>query len=114
MALVPFKNLLRFLQKKCDKHLKIDKKDLSRVAKFVSLNGTKSDTYCLKSRHGQMAYSKMATLVCPVSMCLGQGLYAELFLIGALLQPAEMAKKKCLLAQTSTFETNVVCFFTEK
>ena len=40
MALVPFKNLLRFLQKKCDKHLKIDKKDLSRVAKFVSHNGT--------------------------------------------------------------------------
>ena len=39
MALVPFKNLLRFLQKKCDKHLKIDKKDLSRVAKFVSHNG---------------------------------------------------------------------------
>ena len=38
----------------------------------------------VKSRHGQMAYSKMATLVCPVSMCLGQGLYAELFLIGAL------------------------------
>ena len=61
-----------------------------------------------------MAYSKMATLVCPVSMCLGQGLYAELFLISALLQAAEMAKKKCLLAQTFTFETNVVCFFTEK
>ena len=40
MALVPFKNLLRFLHKKCDKHLKIDKKDLSRVAKFVSHNGT--------------------------------------------------------------------------
>ena len=39
MALVPFKKLLRFLQKKCDKHLKIDKKDLSRVAKFVSHNG---------------------------------------------------------------------------
>ena len=39
MALVPFKNLLRFLQKKCDKHLKIDKKDLSWVAKFVSHNG---------------------------------------------------------------------------
>ena len=39
MALVPFKNLLWFLQKKCDKHLKIDKKDLSRVAKFVSHNG---------------------------------------------------------------------------
>ena len=38
MALVPFKNLLRFLQKKCDQHLKIDKKDLSRVAKFVSHN----------------------------------------------------------------------------
>ena len=42
MALVPFKNLLRFLQKKCDKHLKIDKKDLSRVAKFVSHDGTKA------------------------------------------------------------------------
>ena len=40
MALVPFKNLLRLLQKKCGKHLKIDKKDLSRVAKFVSHNGT--------------------------------------------------------------------------
>ena len=39
MALVPFKNLLRFLQKKCGKHLKIDKKDLSRVAKFASHNG---------------------------------------------------------------------------
>ena len=26
MVLVPFKKLLRFLQKKCDKHLKIDKK----------------------------------------------------------------------------------------
>ena len=52
----------------------------------------------VKSRHGQMAYSKMATLVCPVSMCLGQGLYAEPFLIGALLQASEMAKKKCLWA----------------
>ena len=31
-----------------------------------------------------MAYSKMATLVCPVSKCLTQGLYEELFLIGAL------------------------------
>ena len=41
-----------------------------------------------------MAYSKMATLVCPISMCLGQGLYVELFLIGAFLQAAEMAKKK--------------------
>ena len=41
MALVPFKKLLRFLQKKCDKHLKIDKKDLSRVAKFVSHDGNK-------------------------------------------------------------------------
>ena len=40
MALVPFKNLQRFLQKKCGKHLKIGKKDLSRVAKFVSHNGT--------------------------------------------------------------------------
>ena len=40
MALVPFKNLLRFLQKKCSKHLKIDQKDLSRVAKFVSHDGT--------------------------------------------------------------------------
>ena len=40
MALVPFKNLLRLLQKKCGKHLKIDKKDLSRVAKFVSHDGT--------------------------------------------------------------------------
>ena len=39
MALVPFKNLQRFLQEKCDKHLKISKKDLSRVAKFVSHNG---------------------------------------------------------------------------
>ena len=39
MAFVPFKNLLRFLQKKCDQHSKIDKKDLSRVAKFVSHNG---------------------------------------------------------------------------
>ena len=46
-------------------------------------------------------------------MCLGQGLYVELFLIGAFLQAAEMAKKKYLLAQTSTFETNVVCFLTE-
>ena len=45
MALVPFKNLLRFLQKKCDKHLKIDKKDLSRVAKFVSHNGNTSQFY---------------------------------------------------------------------
>ena len=39
MALVPFKNILQFPQKKCDKHLKIDKKDLSWVAKFVSHNG---------------------------------------------------------------------------
>ena len=39
MALVPFKNLLRFLQKKCSKHLKIDQKDLSGVAKFVSHDG---------------------------------------------------------------------------
>ena len=39
MALVPFKNLLRFLQKKCGKYLKIDQKDLSRVAKFVSHDG---------------------------------------------------------------------------
>ena len=70
------------------------------------------DIYCLKSRHGQMAYSKMAT--CPVSMCLGQSLYVELFLIGALLQAAKMAKKKGLLAQTSAFETNVVCFSMEK
>ena len=40
MALVPFKNLLRFLQKKCSKHFKIDQKDLSEVAKFVSHDGT--------------------------------------------------------------------------
>ena len=39
MALVPFKNLLWFLQKKCSKHLKIDQKDLPRVAKFVSHDG---------------------------------------------------------------------------
>ena len=39
MALVPFKNLLRFLQKKCGKHLNIGKKDLSWAAKFVSYNG---------------------------------------------------------------------------
>ena len=39
MALVPFKNLLQFLQKKCSKHLKIDQKDMSRVAKFVSHDG---------------------------------------------------------------------------
>ena len=39
MALVPFKNLLRFLQKKCSKHFKIDQKDMSRVAKFVSHDG---------------------------------------------------------------------------
>ena len=31
-----------------------------------------------------MAFLKMATLVFPVSMCLGQGLYAELFLFSAL------------------------------
>ena len=49
----------------------------------VTLN-TESDTNCLKSRHGRIAYSKMATLVCPVSMCLGQSLDAELFHIGAL------------------------------
>ena len=42
MALVPFKNLLRFLQKKCSKHLKIDQKDMSRVAKFVSHDGSTS------------------------------------------------------------------------
>ena len=41
MALVPFKNLLQFLQKKCSKHLKIDQKYLSRVAKFVSHDGNK-------------------------------------------------------------------------
>ena len=40
MALVPFKNLLRFPQKKCSKHLKIDQKDLSQVAKFVSHDGS--------------------------------------------------------------------------
>ena len=38
MALVPFKNLLRFLQKKCSKQLKIEQKNMSRVAKFVSHN----------------------------------------------------------------------------
>ena len=42
MALVPFKNLLQFLQKKCSKHLKIDQKDLSQVAKFVSYDGIKN------------------------------------------------------------------------
>ena len=42
MALVPFKNLLRFLQKKCSKHLKIDQKDMSRVAKFVSHDGSEA------------------------------------------------------------------------
>ena len=45
---------------------------------------TAFDTDCLKSRHGQMSYLKMATLVCPVSMWPGPGLYAELFWIGAL------------------------------
>ena len=57
MALVPFKNLLRFLQKKCDKHLKIDKKDLSRVAKFVSHNGS----HCVKQiwfSFGYACYAK--------------------------------------------------------
>ena len=43
MALVPFKNLLQFLQKKCSKHLKIDQKDLSRVAKFASHDGSKNE-----------------------------------------------------------------------
>ena len=28
-----------------------------------------------------MAYSKMVPLVCPVNMCLGEGLYVELFLL---------------------------------
>ena len=40
---------------------------------------------CLKSRHGQMAYSKMATLVCPVSLSPGQGLYAEFFCLVLLI-----------------------------
>ena len=79
----------------------------------MTLNN-ESDTYCLKSRHGQMAYSKMANLVCPVSMCLGQGLYAELFLISALLQAAEMAKKKCLWLKPLLLKPFVVGFFTEK
>ena len=48
MALVPFKNLLRFLQKKCSKHLKIDQKDLSQVAKFVSHDGSYSAIKNLK------------------------------------------------------------------
>ena len=50
----------------------------------VILN-TESDTDCLKYCNGHVALSKMATLVCPVSMCLGQGLYAELFLIGGII-----------------------------
>ena len=40
LALVPFKNLIRFFQEKCGKHLKISKKGPSWVAKFVSHNGT--------------------------------------------------------------------------
>jgi len=50
MALVPFKNLLRFLQKKCGKHLEIGKKDLSWVAKFVSHNGTLKVILSLKTQ----------------------------------------------------------------
>ena len=42
VAFVSFKNLSRFLQKKYGKHLKISKKDLSWVAKFVSHNGSRS------------------------------------------------------------------------
>ena len=42
------------------------------------------DTLCLKSKYAQMAYSEVEHLVFPDSMCLGEGLYVELFLISAL------------------------------
>ena len=41
-----------------------------------------------------MSYSKMATLVCPVSMCLAQGLYSELFLIGAFNRLQRWQRKR--------------------
>ena len=64
MALVPFKNLLQFLQKKCSKHLKIDQKDLSRVAKFVSHDGnTKTINYYLSSFVRQFGIMNVLSIV---------------------------------------------------
>ena len=42
------------------------------------------DSLCLKSKYAHVAYSEVEPLVFPDSMCLGKGLYVELFLVGAL------------------------------
>ena len=42
MALVSFNKLQLFIQEQCSKHFKIGRKDLSRVAKFMSHNGIKN------------------------------------------------------------------------
>ena len=57
MALVPFKNLQRLLQEKFNKHLKISKKDPSRVAKFVSHNGisAQSAEHCMRQHRLKLA-----------------------------------------------------------
>ena len=52
----------------------------------------------------------METLVFPNSMCLREGLYVELFLIGALNKLYRQERKRAFLAKTSTFKTTVACF----
>ena len=55
-----------------------------------------------------MAFLKMATLEFPVSMCLGQGLYAELFLFSALNRLQTLRRK--IAFQAETFKALFVCY----
>jgi len=48
------------------------------------------------------------------SMCLGKGLYVELFLIGALDRLQKRQRKSAFWAQTSTFKVTFVRSLEEK
>ena len=50
-----------------------------------------------------MEYSEVETLVFPGNMCLGEGLYVELFLIGPLNKLQRWQRKRAFLAQTSKY-----------
>ena len=52
---------------------------------FIRLTlNTELDTVCLQSQYAQIAHSEVENLVFPDSMRLGEGLFVERFLIGAL------------------------------
>ena len=57
-----------------------------------------------------MAYAEVESLVFPDSICLGEGLYDQLFLVGAHIRLQRWQRKIAFLAQTSTFKTTFYAF----